>query len=157
MPRETDEPQSCALRQPANRVEGFYSILKRRHYGICRHWSRKYMGQRYLREHDWRYNMRALPDIEHVVLALKLTSAKRMMLKAAEPKGKAQTRCGTGRTLASCGGGPVFDLFGRTRSLSLLRRKGQHARSAKPSGSTCCRRERLPNDRIAECEEFQVL
>jgi hypothetical protein len=42
----------------------------------------------YLREYDWRYNVRSLPDIERVVVALKLTSGKRMMLKAPEGKDK---------------------------------------------------------------------
>jgi hypothetical protein len=45
------------------------------------------MGQ-YLREYDRRYNVRALPDIQRVVVALKLTSGKRMTLKSPSKKGE---------------------------------------------------------------------
>jgi transposase-like protein len=64
-----------------NSVESFFAIVKRGHYGVYHHWSKKYMGQ-YLREYDWRYNVRGLPDVERVVIALKLTAGKRLVLKA---------------------------------------------------------------------------
>jgi transposase-like protein len=64
-----------------NTVEGFFAIMKRGNYGVYHHWSKKYMGQ-YLREFDWRYNVRNLADIERVVIALKLTAGKRLMLKS---------------------------------------------------------------------------
>ena len=64
-----------------NSVESFFAILKRGHYGVYHHWSKKYLGQ-YLREFDWRYNVRRLPDMERAVVALKMTGGKRLMLKA---------------------------------------------------------------------------
>jgi transposase-like protein len=63
-----------------NTVEGYFSILKRGNIGIYHHWSKKYMGQ-YLREFDWRYNARKLPDMERTVIALQMTGGKRLMLK----------------------------------------------------------------------------
>lgn len=63
-----------------NSVEGYFAILKRGNYGVYHHWSKKYLGQ-YLREFDWRYNVRGLPDIERTVVALKMTGGKRLMLK----------------------------------------------------------------------------
>ena len=63
-----------------NSVEGYFSILKRGNIGIYHHWSKKYMGQ-YLREFDWRYNARRLPDMERTVVALRMTGGKRLMLK----------------------------------------------------------------------------
>ncbi len=63
-----------------NSVEGYFSILKRGNYGIYHHWSKKYMGQ-YLREFDWRYNARKLPDMERTVGALKMIGGKRLMLR----------------------------------------------------------------------------
>jgi transposase-like protein len=63
-----------------NTVEGYFSILKRGNIGIYHHWSKKYMGQ-YLREFDWRYNARKLPDMERTLIALKMTGGKRLMLK----------------------------------------------------------------------------
>ena len=66
-----------------NSVEGYFAILKRGNYGVYHHWSKKYLGQ-YLREFDWRYNVRKLDDRERAVIALKMTSGKRLMLKAAK-------------------------------------------------------------------------
>ncbi len=68
-----------------NTVEGYFSILKRGNIGVYHHWSKKYMGQ-YLREFDWRYNVRKLSDIERTIHALKATGGKRLMLK--KPKTK---------------------------------------------------------------------
>ncbi len=64
-----------------NSVEGFFAIMKKGNYGFDHHWSKKYMGQ-YLREYDWRYNVRAVPDAERVVIALKTCSGRRLKLKS---------------------------------------------------------------------------
>jgi transposase-like protein len=64
-----------------NSVESYFAILKRGNYGVYHHWGRKYMPQ-YLREFDWRYNVRELDDAERAVVALKMTDGKRLMLKA---------------------------------------------------------------------------
>ncbi|MGD0972299.1 MAG: IS1595 family transposase [Desulfobaccales bacterium] len=66
-----------------NTVEGYFSILKRGNYGVYHHWSKKYMAQ-YLREFDWRYNVRKLSDVERTIKALKMTEGKRLLLKAQE-------------------------------------------------------------------------
>jgi transposase-like protein len=63
-----------------NTVEGYFSILKRGNYGVYHHWSRKYMPH-YLREFDWRYNVRNVSDIERTIIALKGTGGKRLLLK----------------------------------------------------------------------------
>ncbi len=42
-----------------------------------------HMGQ-YLREYDWRYNVRGLPDTERAVVALRMTGGKRLRLKPPE-------------------------------------------------------------------------
>lgn len=63
-----------------NTVEGYFSILKRGNYGVYHHWSRKYMAQ-YLREFDWRYNVRKLSDMERTVIAVQMTQGKRLLLK----------------------------------------------------------------------------
>jgi len=64
-----------------NTVEGYFSLLKRGNIGIYHHWDKKYTGQ-YLREFDWRYNARRLPDMGRTVVALKMTGGKRLMLKS---------------------------------------------------------------------------
>jgi hypothetical protein len=63
-----------------NTVESFFAILKRGNYGIYRHWSRKYMNQ-YLRELDFRYNIRETDDTERAAIALRGLAGKRSMLK----------------------------------------------------------------------------
>ncbi len=63
-----------------NTVESYFAIVKRGNYGVYHHWSKKYLGQ-YLREFDWRYNVRKLPDMERAVIALGATNGKRLMLK----------------------------------------------------------------------------
>lgn len=45
------------------------------------------MGQ-HLTEYDWRYNVWGLPDVERVIVALKLTSGKRLMVKEPRFPGK---------------------------------------------------------------------
>ncbi len=63
-----------------NSVESYFAIVKRGHFGVYHHWSKKYLHQ-YLREFDWRYNVRGLPDMERAVAAIKMTDGKRLMLK----------------------------------------------------------------------------
>jgi transposase-like protein len=63
-----------------NSVESFFALLKRGHYGIYHHWSRRYLPN-YLREFDWRYNVRRLNDRQRAAIALKMTSGKRLMLR----------------------------------------------------------------------------
>jgi len=63
-----------------NSVESYLAILKRGNNGVCHHWGRKYMPQ-YLREFDWRYNVRLMEDIERTVLLLKSVGGKRLFLK----------------------------------------------------------------------------
>ena len=67
-----------------NTVESYFALVKRGNYGIYHHWSKKYLGQ-YLREFDWRYNVRKLPDMERAVIVLKMVGGKRLMLKAPLP------------------------------------------------------------------------
>ena len=47
------------------------------------HWDKRYMSQ-YLREFDFRYNVRRTTDAERATIALKATAGKRLMLR--EPK-----------------------------------------------------------------------
>ncbi len=70
-----------------NTVEGYFSILKRGINGIYHHVGKAYLDQ-YLREFDYRYNVRKLNDQDRSVLAVKKTSGKRLMLK--EPKAPAR-------------------------------------------------------------------
>jgi hypothetical protein len=63
-----------------NSGESYFAIVKRGHFGVYHHWSRKCLGQ-HLREFDWRYKVRVLPDVERTVVALRMTGGKRLMLK----------------------------------------------------------------------------
>jgi transposase-like protein len=67
-----------------NTVEGYFSILKRGVHGVYHHVGKAYLDQ-YLREFDFRYNMRKSPDAERVTAAIKKTEGKRLMLR--EPRG----------------------------------------------------------------------
>jgi transposase-like protein len=64
-----------------NTVEGYFSILKRGNYGIYHHWGQQYTDQ-YLREFDFRYNIRKLNDDARAMVALKKTKGRRLVLKA---------------------------------------------------------------------------
>lgn len=66
-----------------NTVEGYFSILKRGINGIYHHVGKAYLDQ-YLREFDYRYNVRKMNDHDRTVLAVKKTSGKRLALR--EPK-----------------------------------------------------------------------
>lgn len=63
-----------------NNVEGYFAILKRGNYGVYHHWDKKYMPQ-YLREFDWRYNVRDLGDGERTQVVLNKVAGKRMLLR----------------------------------------------------------------------------
>ncbi len=67
-----------------NTVEGYFSILKRGIYGVFHHVSQRYLDM-YLKEFDFRYNVRPIADTDRVTIALRKTEGKRLMLK--EPKG----------------------------------------------------------------------
>lgn len=67
-------------------VEGYFGTLKRGIDGIYHHVGKQYLDQ-YLREFDFRYNVRKLNDQERNTLALKKTRGKRLTLK--QPKGTA--------------------------------------------------------------------
>jgi transposase-like protein len=66
-----------------NTVEGYFSILKRGLHGIYHHDSKQYLDQ-YLREFDYRYNVRKMNDGARFTLALKKTGGKRLTMR--EPK-----------------------------------------------------------------------
>lgn len=67
-----------------NTVEGYFGIIKRGIDGIYHHVGKAYLDQ-YLREFDFRYNVRKMNDRDRSVLAVKKTRGKRLMLKT--PKG----------------------------------------------------------------------
>lgn len=66
-----------------NTVEGYFSILKHGIHGVFHHVGKQYLDK-YLREFDFRYNVRQMPDAERFVLACEKTNGKRLMLK--QPK-----------------------------------------------------------------------
>lgn len=66
-----------------NTVEGYFSILKRGINGIYHHVGKAYLDQ-YLREFDFRYNVRKMDDTKRFALAVKKTGGKRLTLR--EPK-----------------------------------------------------------------------
>jgi transposase-like protein len=66
-----------------NTVEGYFSILKRGINGIYHHVGKAYLDQ-YLREFDFRYNVRKMDDTQRFALAVKKTGGKRLTLR--EPK-----------------------------------------------------------------------
>src|SRR5262249_50102697 len=68
-----------------NTVEGYFATLKRGINGIYHHVGRHYLDQ-YLREFDYRYNIRKLDDTKRFDLAAKKTEGKRLILK--NPKGE---------------------------------------------------------------------
>jgi ISXO2-like transposase domain len=71
-----------------NSVEGFFATLKRGINGIYHHVGKQHLDQ-YLKEFDYRHNIRDLNDFDRSVLAIKKTSGKRLTLK--EPRKKELT------------------------------------------------------------------
>jgi transposase-like protein len=69
-----------------NTVEGYFGIIKRGIYGVFHHVSQRYLGM-YLKEFDFRYNVRPIADTDRVTLALKKAEGKRLMLKAPKQHG----------------------------------------------------------------------
>jgi hypothetical protein len=67
-----------------NTVEGYFAIIRRGVDGIYHHVGSQYLDQ-YLREFDFRYNVRRLNDRDRNVLAVRKTTGKRMTLRT--PKG----------------------------------------------------------------------
>lgn len=67
-----------------NTVESYFATLKRGINGVYHHVSKNYLDQ-YLREFDYRHNIRKMNDDERATVALKKTSGKRLMLR--QPKG----------------------------------------------------------------------
>jgi hypothetical protein len=67
-----------------NTVESYFAIVRRGLDGTFHHVSKQYLDQ-YLREFDFRYNVRKMPDRERFELACRKTAGKRLMLK--DPKG----------------------------------------------------------------------
>lgn len=60
-----------------NTMEGFFSIMKRGLIGTYHHVSSHHL-QRYLSEFDFRYNQRAVIDVERYDAALKGITGKRL-------------------------------------------------------------------------------
>jgi transposase-like protein len=67
-----------------NTVESYFATLKRGLNGIYHHVGKAYLDQ-YLREFDFRHNIRKLNDDARATVALRKTKGRRMMLK--DPKG----------------------------------------------------------------------
>jgi transposase-like protein len=67
-----------------NTIESYFAIIQRGVHGIYHHVGKKYLDQ-YLREFDFRYNVRKMDDETRTALAIKKTSGRRLMLK--NPKG----------------------------------------------------------------------
>ncbi len=67
-----------------NTVESYFAIIKRGIDGIYHHVSKTYLDQ-YLREFDYRYNVRKMNDADRFTLAVKKTEGKRLTLR--NPKG----------------------------------------------------------------------
>jgi hypothetical protein len=63
-----------------NAVEGYFATLKRGINGIYHHVGKHYLDQ-YLREFDYRHNIRKFNDDARFTLAVKKTGGKRLMLK----------------------------------------------------------------------------
>lgn len=64
-----------------NTVEGYFSIIKRGIHGIFHHVGKQYLDM-YLREFDYRYNVRKMNDCDRTVKAMKAIRGKRLTLEA---------------------------------------------------------------------------
>jgi hypothetical protein len=63
-----------------NAVEGYFATLKRGINGIYHHVGKNYLDQ-YLREFDYRHNIRKMNDDDRFALAVKKTGGKRLTLR----------------------------------------------------------------------------
>jgi hypothetical protein len=63
-----------------NTVESYFAIIKRGIDGIFHHVGRQYLDQ-YLREFDFRYNVRKMDDTERTALAIRKVSGKRLYFR----------------------------------------------------------------------------
>jgi len=66
-----------------NTIESYFAIIQRGIHGVYHHVGKSYLDQ-YLREFDFRYNVRRLNDHERNSLAIQKTSGKRLTMR--EPK-----------------------------------------------------------------------
>jgi transposase-like protein len=66
-----------------NTIESYFAIVQRGIHGIFHHVGKQYLDQ-YLREFDFRYNVRKMDDGSRTLLAISKSTGKRLMLK--EPK-----------------------------------------------------------------------
>lgn len=64
-----------------NTIEGYFSLLKRGIVGVFHHVSKKHL-HRYLKEFDFRYNMRRIDDSERMLVALGGIEGKKMTYRA---------------------------------------------------------------------------
>lgn len=67
-----------------NTIESYFAIIQRGIHGVYHHVGKSYLDQ-YLREFDFRYNVRKLNDQDRSLLAIQKTSGKRLTMR--EPKG----------------------------------------------------------------------
>jgi len=66
-----------------NTIESYFAIIQRGIHGVYHHVGKPYLDQ-YLREFDFRYNVRKMNDHERNLLAIQKTSGKRLTMR--EPK-----------------------------------------------------------------------
>jgi len=64
-----------------NTIEGYFSVMKRGLTGTYHHVSKQHL-KRYLSEFDFRYNYRAVDDLERTVYAMRGISGKRLLYSA---------------------------------------------------------------------------
>ena len=69
-----------------NRIEGYFSVLKRGIYGVYQHVSKAHL-HRYLTEFDFRYSNRELKDEERTNVALRSIGGKRLLYHQAPQQG----------------------------------------------------------------------
>ncbi len=67
-----------------NTIESYFAIIQRGIHGVYHHVGKSYLDQ-YLREFDFRYNVRKLNDQDRSLMAIQKTSGKRLTMR--EPKG----------------------------------------------------------------------
>ena len=60
-----------------NTPESFFALLKRGHYGVCHHMSRKHLG-RYCDEFSFRWDYRKMSDASRTVAAIAGADGKRL-------------------------------------------------------------------------------